>query len=351
MKRNLNLIGTTLIFLLAGCAGGGMTGDSAFWGGLTEKALVWPGPPNPPRIQFLRTLGAEENLSEPGKVDRFFRWVTGEKKQLVPVVSPYGVAADGLGSVWLADPGAGVVHVFNMAHNRTDYLSVAGNDELVSPQGVAVDTANERVYVSDSVLGQVFVFNITGDFLSTLKPPLHFERPSGLATDLWGNLYVTDVQREVVDVFDAEGNFIRTIGANVPDEWRMNHPSNVCVDHLGQVYVADSFNFRIVVFDREGVPLRAIGEMGDVPGALARPRGVAVDSEGHVYVSDAAFDNVQIFDGLGNLLLYFGALGGGPGQFNLPAGLYVDAEDRLYVADSFNRRVQIFQYLAEDRVK
>ena len=104
-------------------------------------------------------------------------------------------------------------------------------------------------------------------------------------------------------------------------------------------------NFRVQAFDADGNFLRSIGRLGDTPGSMARPKGIAVDSEGHLYVVDAAFNNVQIFDDEGRLLLAFGAFGNGPGQLWMPTGLWIDQRDRIFVADRYNNRLQVFDYL------
>lgn len=310
--------------------------------------LVWPGSPAEPRIRFLRAITGPADFHDESQTGRFFRWIVGEKKQQIQLNFPYGVAADGEGKVWVTDTGSRIVHVFDLVRNRVDYLANAGNEPFLSPIGVTVDSGRRRLYVSDSVLKKVFLFDHEGSFLGFRQPPGGFGRPAGLATDTEGNLYVVDVLKGEVEVFSAAGDYLRSIGSTQTSDGKFNRPSNVFVDGSGRVFVTDSMNFRVEIIGSQGEPLGTIGQLGDVPGAFARPRGVAVDSEGHVYVADAAFDNLQIFDAAGRLLLYFGGLGRGPGKFNLPAGLYFDRNDRLYVVDAFNHRVQIFQYLAEN---
>jgi DNA-binding beta-propeller fold protein YncE len=103
-------------------------------------------------------------------------------------------------------------------------------------------------------------------------------------------------------------------------------------------------NSRIQVFSADGRFLRSIGSLGDGPGHFSRPKGVAVDQAGHIYVVDAVFNNVQIFDDQSRLLLDFGEAGSGPGQFGLPNGIAINSHNEIFVADAYNHRLQMFRY-------
>jgi DNA-binding beta-propeller fold protein YncE len=334
--------GVVLLALVSGCAA--VRSPEPVWTD-SNVDLVWPEPPATPRLRYLRTLTGPADFREQGQGGRLFRWLTGEKEQGLPLLNPYGVAADGGGRVWVADFGVRAVHAFDLSRRRVDYITSAGKEPFLSPVGVAYDAASGRLYVSDSALGKVFAFDDAGNLLRTVEPPGGYGRPAGLTTDASGKLYVADVLKGRIEVFSAAGDHLRSLGRAGTAAGEFNRPTNVSVDGAGRIFVTDSMNFRIGVLGPDGEPLATIGEIGDVPGTFARPRGVAVDSEGHVYVADAAFDNVQIFDRTGQLLLYFGDMGDGAGSFNLPAGLFIDRKDRLYVVDTFNHRVQIFQYL------
>lgn len=336
------IVGLSLV--LFGCTATRPAGEVAW--SAPEVDLVWPPSPAQPRLRFLRTIAPQDFIKRGGRDQQFFRWLSGEKAQVYPLVAPYGVAADGQGRIWVADPKFGGVHGFDLARNRIDYLKAAGREPLQSPVGVAYDAGNDRLYVSDSILNEVFVFDGKQELLGTRQPAAGYGRPAGLAVDEAGSLYVVDVLKSSIEVFSADGSHRQTLRSAYPDSGGFNRPANVAVDRQGRVYVVDSLNFRVEILRPDGSAAGIVGRLGDGPGAFARPRGVAVDSEGHVYVADAAFDNVQIFDAEGRLLLFFGGPGGEPGEFNLPAGLFFDRHDRLYVVDAYNGRIQLFQYLA-----
>jgi sugar lactone lactonase YvrE len=335
-------IASMLIILLSACAKPTMLPTDWQDPSLTK---VWPEASTAPRIKLLRVAGSLSGLRSEERADRFFKWLFGSSADVLPLVSPYGICADGAGRVWLADPGGGAVHVYDLAGKDIDYIVQAGEHRLVSPIGVAIDLVRERLYVSDGVLKQIFMFDLDGKFIGSLDFAPGFGRPAGLAISSIGELYVVDVLSGKVEMFSPEGEHLRTVGSAADQNGMFNRPTNVAVDSIGNIYVSDSLNFRVVVQSAAEELIKVIGEIGDAPGSLARPRGVALDSKGHIYIVDAAFDNVQIFDLAGQLLLYFGQPGNKGGDFCLPAGIFTDQNDRIYVAESCNGRFQVFEYL------
>ncbi len=327
-------------FTLSGCA----SRPEGIFNPDPQVSLVWPSPPDIPRIRFFRQVSGPEDFRSESRSSVVMRWIAGDVEPELPLRAPYGITADGHGRIWVADPESHAVHIYDLADRQSDYLLRAGRDLFLSPVGVAYDPNRELLYVSDSGLNRVFVLDAKGRLLGQRQPETGFSRPGGLALDSQGILYVVDVLKGRVEMFSPEGAHLGGLQGGAGE---MNRPSNVAVDPSGRVYVTDSLNFRIVVFGADRKIVATFGKVGDGPGYFARPRGVAVDSQGHIYVSDAAFDNVQVFDLTGNLLLHFGGAGKSPGRFNLPAGLFFDRDDRLYVADTYNRRVQIFEYLPQ----
>ncbi len=344
--RISQLLPVLLLLVLVGCAGRELS--DLEWRDPSID-IVWPVSPEQPRIRLLRILSGPGDFRERDKAGRLFRWIAGGQSPGLPLAAPYGVAADGRGKIWVADAGSSVVHVFDLARKKVDYLTSAGSERLISPVGLAYDAERDRLYVADTVIKKVFAFSGDGNFLRVAEVPGGFGRPTGLVVGADGHLYVTDVLQGVIHILSPQGEPLGEVGEGAVGIGGLNRPVNVCVDGKGRIFVVDSMNFRVVVFGPDGKLLSSFGQIGDVPGSFARPRGVAVDSEGHVYVADAAFDNIQVFDAAGRLLLYFGSAGKKPGQFSLPAGLFIDQSDRLYVTDAFNGRIQIFEYLPERR--
>ncbi|HEY7616088.1 MAG TPA: 6-bladed beta-propeller, partial [Terriglobales bacterium] len=124
-------------------------------------------------------------------------------------------------------------------------------------------------------------------------------------------------------------------------------PSNVAVDKDGNLFVSDTFNDRVEVFDADGNFIRTFGKAGDGPGYFARPKGIAVDADGHVWVADGVQDRVQVFTADGQLLIWMGGHGSLPGQFNALAGLAIDKHNRVFTSEQYAGRVQMFRYITD----
>ncbi len=302
-----------------------------------QASLVWPEPPEEPRILYLGALSGEADM------ERSRSWFDGVGELLFgrePVgvlVSPYAVAIDPHGLMFVADSGGAAIHAFDLrTRDYRQFSSLLGDQQLQRPVAVAVDDG--RLYVVDSVLRQVCVFRKDGRFVSVFGRE-RLERPAGIAcrpSD--GTIYVADAAHHVIQVFDREGNFLRSMGSRGVGPGQFNFPTHLCVDPSGRLYVSDTLNYRVQVFAPDGRFLRLFGRQGDRPGNFAHPCGVEVDSFGNVYVSDRQFENVQVFGPSGQILMAFGREGNDPGEFWMPAGVFVDSRNRFYVADSYNKR-------------
>lgn len=81
-----------------------------------------------------------------------------------------------------------------------------------------------------------------------------------------------------------------------------NRPTDVAWDSTGNIYVADGYgnNARIAKFDKNGKFIKSWGSKGGGNGQFNSIRGIAIDTAGNVYVADAGNKRIQVFDGDGN---------------------------------------------------
>jgi len=307
--------------------------------------VVWPLPPDPPRIRFVKSFSGTKSFYGFSAKDILL----GVDSQGDYMFKPQGVHVDALGRVYVGDTAYGTVKVFDPARKAPYILRSRGRNIMKKPIGIESD-AQGRIYVADSQGNKVWVYNSNGSFKTVFGQGGEFRQPAGLAIDdERGRLYVVDTHHHKVFVLDLEtGKVLNTIGKRGEEEGELNFPSYIAINKKsGNIYVVDTMNGRVQVFDTKGRFLRAWGKLGDGFGQFARPKGIAIDSEGHVYVVDAAVNNVQIFNEEGELLMAFGEYGNGRGQQILPAGLAIDSEDRIYVVDSWNNRVNIYEFMGK----
>jgi len=336
------LLLTIMLSSLNGCVG---ASTQPFLWQDESVDLVWPPPPDEPRISYLRSLLGPQDFKAKDRTSGVLEWFLGERQNDLPLLSPFAVATSRSGLVWVADNGARMLYRLDLNRRKVDYFKEFAGIRLFSPSGVAVDEASRRVFLADAESPRVFVLDFEGNYLESWGPTGGFKRPAGLALDSTGRLYVADVMGKSVYVFNVDGSLAKKVQSRLNTDGRFKKPLNVAIGPNDEILVLDVISFTVEVQDAQGELLATIGQPGNAAGYFARPKGLAVDREGHVFVSDSAFDNIQVFDLAGNLLMFFGETGGQFGQFNLVSGLFVDEEDRLFVADSYNHRIQAFKLL------
>jgi DNA-binding beta-propeller fold protein YncE len=306
-----------------------------------SEPLVWPSPPARARIRYAGSFATAEDLGiRKSFLGRLADFVLG--REAGHLVRPTSVAEHG-GIIYVADPGAAALWIFDRQGKRSIEVRQAGDDALITPVAVAPGP-DGGVFLADSSLAKVFLFDRDGKLVRTIAGGL--KRPAALAYDNFdGRLYVADSAGQRIVVFSRGGAKLLSWGQRGTGPGEFNYPIGIAVRGPGPVLVTDGLNYRVQAFDREGRFLWKFGHHGDGSGDFASPKGIALDSEGHIYVVDALFDAVQIFNRDGGLLLGFGEHGAAAGEFWLASGAFIDGHDRIYVADSYNQRVDLFQFL------
>jgi DNA-binding beta-propeller fold protein YncE len=164
-----------------------------------------------------------------------------------------------------------------------------------------------------------------------------FATPRALAWDPRGYFYVVDKTGRI-QKFDRSGKFVA--GWSTP-ETDLGRPTGLAVDAQGSLFVADTHYHRILRYSPEGKLLESFGKEGRGPGEFLYPVGIALGPGGELYVSEfGGNDRIQVFDPDRRVVRSFGRYGEGPGEFKRPQGVAL-GRDRLYVADAANHRIQV----------
>jgi sugar lactone lactonase YvrE len=139
--------------------------------------------------------------------------------------------------------------------------SLAGPSGVVVRDGVLyiADTFNSRVRAVDLSTG--LISTVAGDggeyrYQSSNEPPsANLSRPSGIAVDSCGNLFVTDSDSHLVRRWDRDTKVIlRVAGVGIASyagdggtalEAGLSYPFGIVLDQDGGLLVADTFNHRI----------------------------------------------------------------------------------------------------------
>ncbi len=261
--------------------------------------------------------------------------------------SPSAVTTDSNDRVFVADPGANAVHMFDFSHSKYGLLD-GGNDRVGTPVSLAVDV-QDNLYVVDERRRIVLVYDSAGQFRRYLGRltggESYFESPAGIAIDKpSGRIYVCDTHRHMMIVMDDRGRLIgkagKRGGGGEPGDFRL--PSRAVVLG-GEVFVLDAGNTRIQIFDTALHFRRAI----DLAYADHRT-GLAVDNQGNIYVSDPVLNCIQVFSHEGRLLYTFDPRKAQGANFSHPSSMWVSLGSCLYVVDSQSNRVGLFQISGEN---
>lgn len=219
---------------------------------------------------------------------------------------------------------------------------------------VASAFGKERVLPQSLMTGAgEFKYEVQHDWL---KPPnnLLWGDTHGLAVDSQSRIYVAhtvhtgSVSSDAVVVYDADGNFITSWGA----EFRGGaHGLDVRKEGRDEfLYHCDTRRRLIVKTTLDGKVVWERG-MPPEPGVYEKPEqwcptNVAFGPNMEVYVGDGYGSSyVHVYDRDGGYLRLIGKPGAGAGEMRCPHGLWVDDRDgepKLLVCDRSNNRLQYF---------
>ncbi len=328
--------------LLLFCSGCGRPAGALFLS--LDVPFVWPGYPEKARIEYVGAISVEADLKKEISWAQSLGELLFGKEKMGVLISPYAVTMGHDNRLFVTDSAGAAVHMFDLDTREYKQIRNIGKDEQLS-MPVGITTVDDNVYVADSMLHKVCVFDRKGGFLFSFGEK-QLKRPSGIGYFAREErVYVADTAGHTIKVFGKNGKVIGQIGSRGVKPGTFNYPTHLWVDKDGMLWISDTLNYRIQVFTYDGKFVRTFGHQGDRPGDFAHPSGIATDTSGNIYVIDRQFENIQIFDKEGQILMAFGEEGDEPGKFWLPAGIHIDRNNRIYVADSFNKRVQIFDLL------
>lgn len=165
-----------------------------------------------------------------------------------------------------------------------------------------------------------------------------FSRPRGIAADRKGNFFVADTGNARIQKFDAEGNFMATLGKSGTADGEIKEPNGIAIDDAGNIYVTDAANQKLVKLDSTGNTLKEW--KGPDPGFYG-PRDIAFGPNKQLYIVDQGRTRIVKFDPATEAFTSWGTAGSGESQFHESTGITVGG-GFVFVADLGNNRIQVF---------
>jgi sugar lactone lactonase YvrE len=305
--------------------------------------------------------------------------------------SPFGLASDGAGSLFVTDLGNGTIRRIDVATGQVSTFAGtaqlfgtqdgAGSEaQFESPEGIASDGAG-NLYVLDTTAGTIrkiviataevttlagspFVSNGSVDGTGTAA---RFTSPQGLCADGAGNLFVADTSADTIrrvviataEVTTIAGSFtpgraVDGVGAAAS----FDSPEAIATDGAGNLYVTDTFDNtirKVVVATAQVTTFAGLTPTfgsRDGTGAAALFGGVDdtfSDGAGNLFISDGVNNTIRkIVIATAEVTTIAGTAGlagsldgrGAAARFNDNSGLTGDGAGNLYVADTESNTIR-----------
>jgi sugar lactone lactonase YvrE len=216
--------------------------------------------------------------------------------------TPYAIALDATGDLFIADPGAG--KVFEIPSGSPAGTAPTSIGSFTEPNALAFDT-NGFLWVADGGTNEIDeIANIgTKDQAQTtaIADSVEFggaklNDPSGLAFGPDGVLYISDLGNGRVVTFNPSNDFTAVRASGLKDPW------GLAVDGANTLYVAETGGQDVKVY-QGGETITSLAPTG-----VTAPWAVAVDASGSVLISDSASGHIVRVPSVGGTLKAANAL-------------------------------------------
>jgi sugar lactone lactonase YvrE len=291
--------------------------------------------------------------------------------------TPESVAVDKEGNFYIADQNNGRIRMVDTSGTITTVagggtLTVDGvpatDAQLSTPYGVAVDNKG-NLFISDSgnyrirkVDSSGIITTVAGNGVSEYSgdngPAIDASLvlPSNITTDNQGNLYIVDQNRirkvdpgGIITTVAGSGNALHSGDDGPAIDAQIRGPYDVAVDSLGNLYISEYLWYTIRKIDTSGIITTIAGDGGSwgsggdggpaTEARLSMPTGIATDSTGNLYFVDSYNLRVRKIDTHGIITTVAGGGSSGDGGSATEAalsfltyGLAIDSQDSIYMA-------------------
>jgi NHL repeat-containing protein len=235
----------------------------------------------------------------------------------------HAVRVDKDDNIWAVDEGSNMVIKFN-------------------PQGRVTMVIGRRPEAVEELTN----FTGQGGYTGANKP-YSFNRPTDVAWDAAGNIFVSDGYGDSrVVKYDKNGRFLKSSGVRGNQQGQLNLPHTLATDAQGNVYIGDRSNARVQVWDND-LNFKAIYDQVGSPWAIC----ISPGPHQYLYVSNSVPDNgdsraaaqtgeIYKMELDGTILGKFGRAGKALKEFSTVHEIDCRNPNELYVAEITDWRVQ-----------
>lgn len=226
------------------------------------------------------------------------------------------------GSVVVGTPTSGSVTLQLSATDQTAVDNLLNKNGTLANDGTAYNLSLTAGWETGA--GAVASQAVSASGLDVLYQTLIIKaisKPSSLAADSSGDIFVANPGNSTIDKFSANGTLLWSLGSGTVD------PISLAVDSSGNVWEADWVTNKLNQFSSSGSLLQTIGS------GLKNPDSVAVDGSGNIWAANYSNNTLEEFSSGGKLLQ---TLSNG---ISNPDGLALDSQGNAWVANWGNNTV------------
>lgn len=262
--------------------------------------------------------------------------------------------------------------IFAGANASGDQDGTGVNARFNSPRYLAFD-GSDYIYLTDYNNNKIKRVNIhtaavetfagsSAGFANGPKGTARFNRPSGIAIDNGGNLYISDTSNRRIRMIDTNGEVTTYAGSGANGNTdgaaasaRFGGPEGIAFDNQGNLIVVDRNYHRIRrVFDDNGtlsVETIAGSSAGDSVGpALSsqfrNPRDIAITNDGKIYITDTANHKIKVLntdntvDEISGNAIGYADGAAADAYYYEPSGITLKDQNNLLIADYRNNAIR-----------
>ena len=296
------------------------------------------------RILIFKCMISHQELDRPAVIQDVAVVTFGEKCGSEYPMYPYGVAIDqATNNILVVDNSN---HQICRYTSEGIYLSCFRTKkreytDLASPRGITINTNGDVIVTGNH---DVVTFNTSGDIpkrnVKEGQETRALKFPWGVTTDQDGLIYVCDHDNHRIQVYNKEGQFVRTFGEDA-----LQYPTDICINPTnGDIYIANSGLNKICIYTKSGEPSGFI-DFAMIGLLHIKPMFLAMQcdrEEIKLFCTDDVNHCVHVFQN-GVYTAQIGRGGSEPGNFCHPRGIALDQRGNIIICDRHNNRVQILK--------
>jgi hypothetical protein len=262
---------------------------------------------------------------------------------------PFGLAKDFAGNIYLSDHGNDRLIKFNEKMEAKKEIGGFGASEglLNGPTFISFDNGLNMV-VADEKNQRLSRYNLKLNFVNTVEfynpeSPEQYGYPAGMAFTSYGEMWVSDREKNRLVVFNNQGNFDRYIGDFGDSGEQLFAPEKIVTTQSRDFIVCDAGNSRLVIYDEYGSFINEIKSDDFV-----YPISAHVEKN-MLWVLDGSSGVLFLMDLNGKQIYNFGPQI--PGSVTLlkePSDLLFLNDKKLLISDTGNNRLLICRIIEND---